>query len=63
LSTVQKLKAGLSAIMEDDEKMIEKTKRFFYSNSTIFSDSEEENEMKANNKFHQFLDQDDRAVL
>jgi hypothetical protein len=42
--------------MADDEKMMEKTKRFFYSNSTIFSDSEEEIEMKANNRFLQFLD-------
>ena len=56
LSTIQKLKAGMSAIMADDERMMEKTKRFFYSNSTIFSDTEEEGEMKAQNPFFQFLD-------
>ena len=63
LLTVQKLKAGLSAVMADDERLMDKTKMFFYSNSTIYSDSEEEQEMKSKNKFLEFLDQDDRNVL
>jgi len=37
--------------MADDEKMMAKTKMFFYSNSTIFSDTEEENEYKKDNAF------------
>ena len=32
LNTINKLKAGLSAVMADDTKLMEKTKRFFYSN-------------------------------
>jgi len=60
---MQKLKAGMSAIMADDERMMEKTKRFFYSNSTLFSDTEEEGEMRASNRFLRFLEQDDRNVL
>jgi len=46
----------MSALMADDERMMDKTKRFFYSNSTIFSDTEEEGEMKASNRFLQFLE-------
>ena len=53
----------MSAIMADDERMMDKTKRFFYSNSTLFSDSEEEGQMKASNRFLTFLDEDDRNVL
>ena len=60
LTTINKLKAGLSAVMADDTHLMDRTKRFFYSNSTLFSDSEEEKQMKAKNKFLQFLDQDDR---
>ena len=49
--------------MADDERLIEKTKRFFYQHQTLFSDTEEEVEVKASNKFLQFLDQDDRNLL
>lgn len=62
LTTIHKLKAGLSAVINEDEKLVERTKHYFYSNSTIFSDTEEETEMKKQNKFLEFLDQDELKI-
>ena len=46
MKTIQKLKAGMAALYENDkernEKMMDTTKAIFYSNMTIYSDSEEE---------------------
>ena len=53
----------MSALIEDDERLIHRTKQFFYTNCTIYSDSEEEVDVKRKNKFSEFLEQDDRNVL
>ena len=45
------------------EEMIHKTKSIFYSNMTIYSDSEEERLMLKNNSFLSFLNLDDRKDL
>ena len=63
LLTVQKLKAGISALIADDKRLLHKTKQFFYTNCTIYSDSEEELAVKHRNKFSEFLEQDDRNIL
>jgi len=49
LKTIQKLKAGVATLYEhfvkhghDSEVIIDRTKAIFYSNMTIYSDSEEE---------------------
>jgi len=49
--------------MQDDEDLLIRTKKLFYSNSTIYSDTEEEVDMRKNNKFLDFLDEDDRLVI
>ena len=63
LLTVQKLKAGVSAIIENDQRLLHNTKQFFYTNCTIYSDTEEELEVTRSNKFSDFLEQDDRNML
>lgn len=63
LLTTQKLKAGMSALIANDKRLMDKTKAYFYSGATIYSDTEEENDMRTSNKFMQFLEQDDRNTL
>ena len=42
LKTVNKLKAGLAALIKDDPSLLFKTKEYYYSNLVIYSDSDEE---------------------
>ena len=42
LKTVNKLKAGVAAIINSDENLLYKTKELYFSNLCIYSDSEDE---------------------
>ena len=56
MTSIQKLKAGLSAVIAENPKLIQKTKEFYFSNQVIFSDSEEEEQMRKDNTFYKFLE-------
>ena len=63
MTSIQKLKAGLSAVIAENPKLIQKTKEFYFSNQIIFSDTDEELEMRKDNQFYKFLEQNDRQLI
>ena len=63
MTSIQKLKAGLSAVIQENPKLIKRTKEFYFSNQIVFSDTEEEYEMRKDNKFYKFLEQNDRQMI
>ena len=67
LKTVQKLKAGISAILEmhfkdkaERDKVIEEAKRLYYSNMIIFECEHEKEEYRKHNAFYDFMEIDDK---
>ena len=60
------MKAGLAALItkEDQYKAImQKSKEIYYTNLTIFSDSEDERKYKKTNDFYNFLEEDDIETI
>ena len=58
IQSIQKLKAGLAALIDEDNTMIKKTKELYYSNSIIYDDTDDEIKYKRTNCFYDFLKQD-----
>lgn len=63
INSVRKMEAGLSAVIENDPKLIQRTKDIYYTNQIVFSDSEEENSVKESNDFYNFLHINDREAI
>ena len=63
VNSVRKMEAGLSALIEENPELIRRTKDIYYTNQIVFSDSEEEKEMKKHNAFYDFLHQNDREII
>ena len=55
LKTIHQLKAGVSAIIQNDDEMIERCKEIYLNNTTIYEDSDEEQRYKIYDKFNEFL--------
>ena len=58
VKTMHKLKAGMAAIIGDNEELLCKTKELYYTNSTIYSCAQEQTDLINRNKFIEFLDID-----
>ena len=43
------MEAGLSAVIEGDPKLIQRTKDIYYTNQIVFSDSDEEKRVRKKN--------------
>ena len=55
LKTINKLKAGVSAVISADKKLMKSAKELFLNHTTIFTDSEDEQQCHIENKFNEFL--------
>ena len=55
LKTIHQLKAGVSAIIQNDDAIIERCKEIYLNNTTIYEDSDEEQSYKVYDKFNEFL--------
>ena len=60
VNITNKLKAGLSAIIQNDDHLINRSKEIYMNNTTIYADSDEELKYLNPNKFYEFLEQDNR---
>ena len=56
LKTIQKLKAGLSAIINDDKKVIAKSRQIYWRNAMIGSEPDQ-------NEFFKFLDSEAQFTI
>jgi phage terminase large subunit len=68
IQTIQKLKAAMKAVIGADKDLIKKTKKHYFNDILIYSDSEDERfytgkSIKENNLFANFLDTDYRADM
>ena len=60
LKTIHKMKAALAAVIENDNKLMKKTRHMYLNHTTIFSDSEEETKLFLHNKLTEFMQLDNR---
>lgn len=69
VKTIQKLKAGISAIIEtkykgeEQEKVIETAKKLYYSNQIIFESVKDKEDYRKHNVFYDFMENEDRKKL
>ena len=42
INSIAKMKASIGAIISDDKELLEKSKFFYFRNSLVFSESEDE---------------------
>ena len=65
VKTIQKLKAGLAAVIKNDQRTNVAAKKIYCANQTLYIDSDEEQVgMRAtkNNLFYQFLNDETEQV-
>ena len=57
-NTIRKLKAGLTAVIDDNNNLIERAKEIYFCQSTIYADSDDEKLHKkgGETKFYNFLE-------
>lgn len=60
LKTIHKMKAALAAVIENDNKLMKRSRHMYLNHTTIFSDSEEEKKLFLHNRFTEFINVDDR---
>lgn len=58
LRSINKLQAGMSALMSNDSKMIELTKIIYYTNSIIYTDKAIRKKLRKTNEFYEFMQGD-----
>ena len=70
LKTIQKLKAGISALIEvqcpnkqDKQKIIDVANSLYYSNQIIFESQNDRLDFRKHNEFYDFMELDDRKTL
>ena len=61
LKSIHKLKAGLAAVVENDNKLMKLSREMYLNHTTIFSDTEAEKEHFLHNKFTEFINVDNRG--
>ena len=65
IQSIQKLKSGMKAIIGKDKDLIRQTKKHYFNDILIYSDSEDEKYynklVREGNLFQKFLDTDYRA--
>lgn len=60
LKSIHKLKAGLAAVIENDDQLMKKCRDMYLNHTTIFLDTEDEATYFHHNKFTEFLKLDKR---
>ena len=63
LQSILKLKASVSALINDDANILKKAKYNYFGSILLHTDTEEENEFKSSDKVLQFLEHDYRKDL
>lgn len=64
LQTIQKMKATLSVIIKDDDKLIFDIKQRYFNNQSIYiNDFQEHQWLSQKTEYQKFLDRDDRNAL
>ena len=62
INSIAKMKASIGAIISDDKELLEKSKFFYFRNSLVFSESEDEEKyQKSVCSYRNFLEKDERA--
>ena len=57
LDSIVKLKAGLAAVIDDKTEVIDRARKMYFSNATIYEDPHEELHFRHRNKTYEFLNQ------
>jgi hypothetical protein len=63
LKTLHKIKAGCSAVLENDKDLIKLSRDMYLNHTTLFSDTEDEKMLFLHNKFTDFLNVDHREEI
>lgn len=61
--SLQKLKAGLAAVINDNTETLGRAKDFYYSNATLYLNSDDEQKLKKTNHTYQYFYQNDMNFI
>ena len=63
LKTIHKVKAGLAAVVENDNELMKLSRDMYLNHTTLFSDTEDEKKFFMHNKFTHFVKVDNRDKI